>query len=73
MAKIDLHFSVNVKIPKTELDEFIAAFVNKDFDFFRYLADNNAKFEPQGLTVTLISFQMKQEWKGRHRGEFGGD
>jgi hypothetical protein len=73
MAKTELHFSVTVKIPKNELDEFIAAFANKDFDFFRYLADNNANFEPQGLTVPLINFQMKREWKGRHRGEFGGD
>jgi len=73
MTKIELRFIMHVKIPKDELDEFIAAFVNKDFDFFRYLADNNANFEPQDLAVPLINFQMKREWKGRHRGDFGGD
>jgi len=72
MTKTELRFIMHVKIPKDELEGFLVALTEKDFDLFHYLADNNATFEPQGLAVILLS-QLKKEWKGRHRGEFGGD
>jgi hypothetical protein len=72
LTKKELRFTVTVRLPEDEVEECIAALLEKDFDFFRYLADNKAEIYPQGLAAVEVS-KLRREWKGLHRGEFGGD
>lgn len=62
MTGIRLTFDCEVTLPKEEVDDCIAALLEKDFEFFRYLADNNAKITPTFLAAN-IARGIKQEWK----------
>lgn len=43
--KMRFRFEVIVAIPEDEAQGFLTSYANKSFDFFRYLADNNAKIK----------------------------
>lgn len=44
MNMVKFKFTGEVNISRAEKDSFLDAFDEKNFDFFRYLADNNATF-----------------------------
>lgn len=43
--KYKFEFEIEVEIPEEEIEDFVYVFQNKRFDFFRYLADNQAKIK----------------------------